>query len=177
MDKKKSLIALSVVALGSVAYNLLRRVRSKVAVVEPFDIAQYLGTWYEIARLDFRWEKNLKNVTATYSMREDGMVKVNNQGVKIDTEKHKQSIGKARFADSPNQGALLVSFFGPFYAGYNIVQLDENYQDALIFGDNLDYMWILSRNKTLSKERKEAYVAYALAHGYDTSKLVWTIQE
>ncbi|MDM1050576.1 lipocalin family protein [Sphingobacterium hotanense] len=177
MDKKKSLIALSAVALGTVAYNLLRPVKSKVDVIEPFDLQKYLGRWYEIARFDFRWERNLKNVTADYSLNEDGSVLVNNQGINITTGKHKQSIGKAKFVDEENRGALKVSFFGPFYAGYNIVKLDENYQDALVFGDNLDYIWFLSRNKTMSKERKEAYLNYAQAHGYDTSKLVWTIQE
>lgn len=177
MDKKKSLIALSVVALGTVAYNLFRPIRSKVEVVEPFQLAKYLGKWYEIARLDFFWEKDLKNVTADYSLNADGTILVNNQGVDLTSGKHKQSLGKAKFAAEENRGALKVSFFGPFYSGYNIVKLDENYQDALVFGDNLDYIWFLSRSKTMSKERKEAYLNYAEASGYDISKLVWTIQE
>lgn len=177
MDKKKTLITLTAVALGSVIYNYLRPVRSEVEVIHNFDLEKYLGTWYEIARLDFFWEKDLKDVTATYSKNEDGSVKVENSGVHIRTGKQKTSIGKAKLLGAPNEAALKVSFFGPFYSGYNIVRLDEDYQDALVFGDDLDHMWILSREKTISQTRKELYLAYAEACGYDINKLTWTIQE
>lgn len=177
MNKKKSLLALSAVALGTVAYNMLKPVRSKVEVVRNFDVNKYLGTWYEIARIDFRWEKNLKNVQAEYSINEEGALKVQNQGVDINSEKLKISKGKIKFADEETMGALRVSFFGPFYSGYNIVQLNPNYQDVLVFGDSLDYMWILSREKTLSEDRISKYLAYAEACGFQTSRLTWTIQE
>ena len=85
--------------------------------------------------------------------------------------------GKAKFIDSETEGALKVSFFGPFYSGYNIVQLNPNYEDVLIFGENLDYMWILSRSKELSEDRKKIYLDYALAYGYQIQNLVWTNQE
>ncbi len=177
MNKKKSLLALTAVALGTVAYNYFKPVRSKVDVVKNFDINRYLGLWYEIARIDFKWEKNLKNVSAFYSLNENGSVKVRNEGFDIDTEKHKESVGKAKFVDDETEGALKVSFFGPFYSNYNIVQINPEYQDVLIFGDNLDYMWILSREKTISEERKAFYLSYAEACGYQTSRLTWTIQE
>ncbi|MFZ4260597.1 lipocalin family protein [Sphingobacterium sp. HJSM2_6] len=177
MNKKKSLVALAAVALGTVAYNYLKPVRSKVDVVKNFDIARYLGHWHEIARIDFKWEKNLKNVSAFYSLNDNGTVKVRNEGFDIDSGKHKESVGKAKFVGDETEGALKVSFFGPFYSNYNVVQLDPNYQDVLIFGDNLDYLWILSREKTISEERKASYLAYAEACGYQTSKLTWTIQE
>jgi len=177
MDKKKTLITLTAVALGSVIYNYLKPVKSDVEVIQDFDLEKYLGKWYEIARLDFFWEKNLKNVTAEYSENKDGSVKVKNEGVQIHSGKTKTSIGKAKLAAEPNEGKLKVSFFGPFYSGYHIVQIDTNYQDALVFGDNLDYMWILSRNPSISEERKEAYLAYAKSSGYDVSKLQWTLQD
>lgn len=69
--------------------------------------------------------------------------------------------------------ALKVSFFGPFYSGYNVVALDENYQYALIAGKNLDYLWILSRTKTIPEDIKAAYLKIAREIGYDTSKLIW----
>jgi apolipoprotein D and lipocalin family protein len=177
MNKKKSLLALTAVALGTVAYNYLKPIRSNVEVVKNFDLERYLGQWYEIARIDFKWEKNLKNVSALYSLNDNGSVRVRNEGFDIDTNKHKESVGKAKFIDDETEGALKVSFFGPFYSNYNIVQLNPDYQDALIFGNNLDYLWILSREKTISEERKALYLAYAEACGYQISKLIWTIQE
>ncbi|GGE29938.1 lipoprotein [Sphingobacterium cellulitidis] len=177
MDKKKTLITLTAVALGSVIYNYLRPIKSNAEVIENFDLSRYLGKWYEIARLDFIWEKDLKNVTADYSLNDDGSILVKNQGVNVNTGKAKTSIGKAKYAGDVNEGKLKVSFFGPFYSGYNIVQIGEDYEDALVFGDNLDYMWILSRNKTISAEKEIAYLRYAEDCGYDTSKLKWTIQE
>jgi len=177
MNKKKSLIALSAVALGSVLYNYLKPIRSNVEVVRNFDINKYLGLWYEIARLDFKHEKNLRNVSATYEFNEDGSIKVLNQGIDMRTGELKQRTGKAKFIDSETEGALKVSFFGPFYSGYNIVQLNPNYEDVLIFGENLDYMWILSRTKELSEDRKKIYLDYALAYGYQIQNLVWTNQE
>lgn|SRR5690606_2421166 len=177
MDKKKTLIALTAVALGSVVYNYLKPIKSNADAVQDFDLQRYLGKWYEIARLDFFWEKDLKNVSAEYSLNDDGSVRVKNEGVSTVNGKTKTSIGKAKYAGDVNEGSLKVSFFGPFYSGYHIVQLDENYEEALVFGDNLDYMWILSRTKTIRPEREAAYLKYAEACGYDTSKLKWTIQE
>lgn len=146
-------------------------------MVSDFDLESYLGTWHEIARMDFFWEKNLKNVTATYSMREDGLIRVDNQGFDTQKNKLKQSIGKANFVGEATEGALKVSFFGPFYAGYNVVMLDGGYQAALVFGANLDYMWILSREKTLPDPIKVKYLDYAKRSGYDIDKLVWTEQD
>src|SRR5690606_38532107 len=128
MDKKKSLLLLTAVAVGTTLYNLLKPVKSNVPVVQDFNKEKYLGTWYEIARMDFRWEKNLKNVLATYALNDDGTIRVNNQGYDMVKEKYKQSIGKARFLRGEHEGALEVSFFGPFYSGYNVVDVDENYQ-------------------------------------------------
>lgn len=177
MDKKKSLLLLSAVAAGTALYNILKPVKSEVAVVTGFEIDKYLGDWYEVARLDFRWERNLKNVKASYSLNDDGTVCVNNQGYDFKNEKYKQSIGKARFLGDKSAAALEVSFFGPFYSGYNVVQLDADYQYALIFGQNLKYMWLLSRKKTMPEEVKTAYLAYAQQAGYSIGDLIWTIQD
>lgn len=177
MDKKKTLLTLSAIALGSVVYSFLKPIRFKVTVVDNFDLERYLGRWYEIARLDFLWEKGLKNVTADYQKNEDGTVRVENKGIQIRSGVEKVSIGKAKFTGETDQGSLKVSFFGPFYSGYHIVQLDADYQHALVFGDNLDYMWILSRAPKLSSTVIDRYLSFAEQHGYDRSKLVWTTQD
>ena len=177
MDKKKSLLLLTAVAAGAALYNILKPVTSDVTVVDGFEKDKYLGEWYEIARLDFYWEKNLKNVIATYADNKDGSIRVNNQGYDMVKEKFKQNIGKAKFLRSEEEAALKVSFFGPFYSGYNVVMVDDDYQYALVFGENLDYMWILSREKTIPLDIKQKYLAYAKQCGYETDKLVWTIQD
>lgn len=177
MDKKKSLLLLTAVAAGSVIYNIWKPVKSNLPVITDFDLSRYLGEWYEMARLDFFWEKGLKNVTANYGLNEDGSIKVINTGVKIKNEKVKQSIGKAVFVGPENEGALKVSFFGPFYSGYNIMHIDDNYDYALIFGENTDFMWILSRTKEIPLTMKKKYMDYAEQAGYDVRSLVWTIQE
>lgn len=174
MDKKKSLLILAATAAVTLAYNALKPIKSSIKVVEPFDPDRYLGKWYEIARLDFKWERGLSQVTAIYSKNDDGSIAVNNQGFHDQKNKWKQSIGKAKLIDSPKKAALKVSFFGPFYSGYHIVKIDQDYQYALIFGDNLDYMWILSREKTIPEEIKLAYLAYARQSGYAIENLVWT---
>lgn len=174
MNKKRTLILLTASAAGTVLYNLLKPTRSILPVVNNFNINKYLGRWHEIARLDFFWEKNLKNVVAKYCLNNNGTIKVINQGQHIYTDKIKTSIGKAKFAKTENIGALKVSFFGPFYSGYNIMHIDENYQHALIFGENLNYLWILSRTKTIPPEIKTKYLDYAKKSGYTIENLTWT---
>jgi apolipoprotein D and lipocalin family protein len=145
--------------------------------VHPFQKDKYLGTWYEIARFDFRFEKGLSHVTATYSVKDANTIRVDNKGYDARNKKWKQSIGKAKFVNSDDAGRLKVSFFGPFYAGYNIIAIDDNYRYALIAGNNLDYLWILSRDKTIPATVKTEYLAKARELGYDTDKLVWTKQD
>lgn len=174
MNKKQSLLLLTAAAAGSVIYNIWKPIKSKLPVVTNLDITKYLGHWYEIARLDFYWEKNLKNVTASYSLKKDGNIKVINQGQHLQSGKIKTSTGKAKLVSEGTKGALKVSFFGPFYSGYNIMHIDENYHYALVFGDNLDYMWILSRKTTIPESIKTKYLDYARNAGYAIENLVWT---
>ncbi|RAJ01523.1 apolipoprotein D and lipocalin family protein [Chitinophaga skermanii] len=141
--------------------------------VDHFDVSKYLGKWYEIARFDYKFEKNLDNVTAQYSLRDDGDIKVLNSGYDFVKKEWKSSTGKAKFRGDKNVAALKVSFFGPFYAGYNVIAIDKDYRYALVAGKNLAYLWILSRTTTIPADIKEAYLQKAVAVGYDTSKLVW----
>jgi len=177
MDKKKSLLLLSAAAIGTFLYKALKPIKSDIKGVSNFNINAYLGTWYEIARMDFRWEKNLKNVTANYSSLADGTIQVTNSGYDAKKEKVKTSIGKATFMREHTEGALKVSFFKPFSAGYYVMKIDKDYRYALVFGDNLDYMWILSREKSLPGDIKADYLDYALRSGFEIHKLVWTTQD
>ena len=141
--------------------------------VQNFDSQKYLGKWYEIARFDFRFEKNLNNVTATYSMKDNENIKVDNKGYDYVKNKWKESIGEAKFVKNQNIGELKVSFFKPIWAGYNVIDIDEDYKYALIAGNNLDYLWILSREKTIPAEYKQRFLAKAKSIGYNTDQLIW----
>lgn len=141
--------------------------------VTPFNKEKYLGKWYEIARLDFKFERNLNNTTAEYSLRKDGKIKVDNKGYNTKTKQWKQAIGKARFVGDDNVAKLKVSFFGPFYAGYNVAAIAAEYKYALVFGKNTDYMWILSRETTIPEEVKNNYLKIAQEVGYNIEDLIW----
>ncbi len=145
----------------------------KAVAVKPFFLEKYLGKWYEIARFDFKFEKDLNNTTATYSLNKDGTVKVLNKGFNYKTNQWKEAIGKAKFVEEENKAMLKVSFFGPFYAGYNVIAIDADYKYALVAGASLDYLWILSREKSIPIEVKNNYLKIAEQAGYDTSRLLW----
>ena len=154
-------------------YSCKSKIPEKAVAVTNFDKAKYLGKWYEIARLDYKWEKDLNNVTAEYSLNEDGTIKVDNKGYNVKKDKWEESIGKAKFVKKDNVGMLKVSFFGPFYSGYNVVAIDPDYKYALVAGESLKYMWILSRETSIPENIKLDYLRKAQEIGYDTSELVW----
>lgn len=144
-----------------------------VEAVSPFEVERYLGKWYEIARFDFRFERDLDNTSAFYSLNDDGNVIVLNSGYNYKKNEWKKADGLAKFRGDKNIAALKVSFFGPFYSGYNVVALDADYRYALVAGKNLRYLWILSREKTIPEEIKTNYLRIAEEIGYDTSNLIW----
>lgn len=141
--------------------------------VTSFDKEKYLGKWYEIARFDFRFERNLNNTTANYSVNADGTIRVVNRGFNYVTGEWKESVGKAKFVGDPTVAMLKVSFFGPFFGGYNVIALDSDYRYALIAGASLKYLWILSRDKTIPEEIKSSYLKKARDMGFDTEQLIW----
>ncbi len=145
--------------------------------VSGFDLNRYLGKWYEIARLPNRFEKGLVNVTATYSLKENGMVRVLNEGYKeTKNGKHAAVTGKAKFAAGSDKGHLRVSFFWFFYADYIIFALDPDYKWALV-GSSHKYLWILSREPRMEKELLNSLVIKAKEAGFDTDRLYFTPQE
>ena len=163
------IISLGVLALISSCASIPKN----ASPVQNFDINKYLGNWYEIARFDFRFEKDLDNVMAQYSLNDKMNVNVINSGYNFKKEKWVSAEGVAKFRGDKNTAALKVSFFGPFYSGYNVIALDDNYKYALVAGKDLNYIWILSREKSIPENIKTEYLNIAQEIGYDTSKLIW----
>lgn len=173
MKKQSKIISLIVVIGIIILFNSCASIPQKAKPVENFEVNRYLGTWYEVARFDFRFEKDLDNTSANYTLDKKGNVIVLNSGYNFVKNKWSKADGLAKFRGDKNIAALKVSFFGPFYSGYNVIALDESYQYALIAGKNLDYLWILSRTKELPDEIKTEYLKIAEEIGYDTSRLIW----
>ncbi|MEO1201542.1 MAG: lipocalin family protein [Pseudomonadota bacterium] len=145
-----------------------------VEVVDGFELDRYLGTWYEIARLDHRFERGLTNVTASYSLRDDGGVAVVNRGYRADEGEWDEASGKAYFVEDADVGRLKVSFFGPFYGGYNIVELDKaDYRYSMVVGPDRSYLWILARSPDLDQATLSALVAKAGALDFPTDELIF----
>lgn len=177
MNKRKTVAATLVAIAGtSLLFHSCRTIPKGVSAVDNFDKEKYLGKWFEIARLDYRFEKNLNNVTAEYSLMNNGSIKVINRGYNFKKEKESKVAGKAKFVDADTVGKLKVSFFGPFYSGYNVIAIDEAYQYALVAGKNHDYLWLLSREKTMPNDIKNEYLSIAKKAGFDVDDLVWVEQ-
>ncbi|QOJ21633.1 MAG: lipocalin family protein [Gammaproteobacteria bacterium] len=153
-------------------------VPQNVAPVDGFELNRYLGKWYEIARLDHSFERGLANITAEYSLREDGGVKVVNKGFSVADNKWKEAEGKAYFVRDPQEGYLKVSFFGPFYGAYIVFELDkENYQYAFITSYDKSYLWLLARTPVVSDEVLNRFVQKSGELGFATDKLIFPKQD
>ncbi|SNC68083.1 apolipoprotein D and lipocalin family protein [Marinobacter sp. es.048] len=149
--------------------------------IEPvtgFESDRYLGTWYEIARLDHSFERGLSNVRAEYNRNDDGSIEVINRGYNVEKGKWEEADGRAVFVEDENTGHLKVSFFGPFYASYVVFELDkEEYSYAYVTGYNRDYLWFLSRSPEVSEEAIEVFKDRARAEGFDLEELILVEQE
>lgn len=143
-----------------------------VKPVDNFNVHSYLGKWYEIARLDHSFERGLTRVTAEYALREDGGLKVTNRGYSAAENRWKEAVGKAYFVEEPSKGYLKVSFFGPFYGSYIIIDLDKDYRYSLVCGPDRSYLWILSRTPEMQAEVKDRLIGKAAALGFDTSRFI-----
>ena len=146
------------------------------SAVKNFDLDRYLGTWYEIARLDHSFERGLSQVTATYSLKDNGMVRVLNRGYSDKKSNWRSATGVAKFTGDVHVGALRVSFFRPFYGGYNVVSLAEDYSYALVAGDSNKYLWILARSPELPVDIVAGLMDKARSLGYDTDALIFVDQ-
>ena len=149
-----------------------------VEPVSDFELKKYMGKWYEIARLNHSFERGMEQVTAEYTIRDDGMVAVENRGYIPADDKWKNVVGKATYVDDPTKGYLKVSFFGPFYSSYVIFDLDkENYDYAFVSGPDTSYLWLLARSSRPDPNVIERFVSKAKALGFDTDALIYVKHE
>ncbi|MCL2918709.1 lipocalin family protein [Shewanella litorisediminis] len=163
--------------IGSIMIYLLTACSSqRLPVIQDFEVKQYLGTWHEIARMENRFEKGLSRVTAEYRQ-EDDHIKVINRGYSEAEQRWKEAVGKARFEGASDEGRLEVSFFGPFYGDYQILAAsryeDGQYRTALVSGNTFDYLWLLSRQPTLTEEERRLFTDKIRALGVNPDTLVW----
>jgi len=149
----------------------VHKVPDNIQPVTNFDVNKYLGTWYEIARLDHSFESGLSQVTATYSQREDDGIRVVNKGYNAQKDQWQTAEGKAYFVDSPDKAHLKVSFFGPFYGGYIVFHL-EDYQYALVTGPDKSYFWFLSRTPQVPAEIQQRLISKAKQLGFAVDELI-----
>ena len=148
-----------------------------LVAVDELDLARYAGRWYEIARYPTSFQRGLVGVTAEYSVRKDGKLKVLNGGFKGTLGgKRSESTGKAWAPDPEHPERLKVQFFWPFKGDYWVIDLDPDYQWAMVGERSRNYLWILSRTPELSDETVEALMDSATALGYRTDLLTWTPQ-
>lgn len=163
------------VGVAAVAYNWApkKEIPSGARAVRPFDIDRYLGTWYEIARLPNRIEKNLRLLTEEYSVDERGELQVLTRAFHIKNEEWRKVRGKMKFAGAEDTGMLKVSYLGPVYLAYNVLAVDPDYQYAMVSGSGLNYLWILSRQATIPDDVKARFLRRAKAIGFAVDELEW----
>lgn len=170
-------IPFSVGLLGFLALNsCFVGIPKGATAIQNFEAEKYLGTWYEIARFDHKFELNIDNATANYSLNTDGSIKVVNRGYNYTEKKWKESIGEARFVGNKNEAMLKVSFFKPIWAGYNVIDLVD-YKYALVVGNSTKYMWILSREKNIPEEIKQRFLTKSKNLGFPVESLIWVSQD
>ena len=166
-----SLLVVALMLAGCAGYP------KTVRPVEGFDLERYLGKWYEIARLDHRFERGLINVSAEYSLNADGSVRVLNRGFNVEANEWEDAEGRAVFVEEPDMGYLKVSFFGPFYGSYVIFELDADYQYAFISGPDTSYLWLLSRTPVVDAAVYARFLERAGAAGFDVDELIRVEQQ
>lgn len=160
-------------ALAALMLAACTGVPKGIEPVRGFDAGRYLGTWYEIARLDHSFERGLDHVSATYTKRQDGGIDVLNRGYDPARKVWREAKGKAYFIGDADRASLKVSFFGPFYGGYHVFALNPDYRWALVSGPTRDYFWMLARQPTLSPDIGTELLAKARDAGFDTSAIVF----
>jgi apolipoprotein D and lipocalin family protein len=172
--KKLVLSVVLVACVGCLCLAGCTGIPSGLEPITGFDLDRYLGQWYEVARLDHSFERDMSNVSAHYSRGDKGEIRVVNRGFDEKSGKWKDIEGKAYFIDDQKVGSLKVSFFGPFYGGYHIIALDkENYRHAMVAGPRRSYLWILCRDRSLDQSVLSDLVSKAKGWGFETDKLIY----
>lgn len=170
----RTLVAVSLALLLSACTGIAEN----ISPVENFELDRYLGKWYEIARLDHSFERGLEKITAEYSLRDDGGVRVLNRGFSTAKNAWEEAEGKAYFVDGEEKGHLKVSFFGPFYGSYVIFELDEeNYQYAFITSYKKSYLWLLARQPSVPDTVRDRFLELAEEKGFNVDGLIYVEHE
>ncbi len=177
MKKTKIFLFIGILLGVIVFFRLFKRKKGMPQPVKNFVPEKYLGKWYEIARYNHIFERNLNKVTANYSLLPDGRIKVLNSGYNSKNGERKIAEGIAEFAGSKKVGHLKVSFFWPFSADYFVLELDPDYRWAIVGSSSKKYFWLLSRTPELSKELKDSLMIKILNLGFDSNKIIWVEQE
>ena len=165
---------LTIISLVVLLLACCVKVPEGIKPVKDFDVKRYIGTWYEIARLDHSFERGLNNISATYTLRDDGGIDVLNKGFDKKKKKWKEAKGKAYFVGEKTVASLKVSFFGPFYGGYNVIALDhDQYSYAMVCGPDRSYFWILARQSKLDQSILNELIEEAKGLGFETDKLIF----
>ncbi|WP_027379008.1 lipocalin family protein [Chryseobacterium daeguense] len=171
---QKIAIPVSLGVLGLIILNSCSvGIPKGATAVQNFDADRYLGKWYEIARFDYKFERDMDNVTATYSQNPNGTIRVQSRGYNYVKKEWKESVGEAKFVNEKTEARLKVSFFKPIWSGYNVIDIDDNYQYALVAGHSLKYLWILSKTKEIPESIRQRFLEKAKKIGYNTDELIW----
>lgn len=150
---------------------------SPLTVVDTVDVNRYLGKWYEIASYPAWFQKGCTGTTAEYSLLPDGKIQVINRCHKDSLEGPlKESKGKAEVVDTATNAKLKVWFFWPFKDNYWIIDLNPDYQWAVVGEPSRKYLWILSRTRTMDEAVYQGILKQLLQKGYDPDKLRRTDQ-
>ena len=169
----KKILTLMLIMLTSKSFS-----QTRPSVVQSVDLKRYTGVWYEIARLPNPFEKNLKCVTATYTLRDDGKITVLNKGHKIsDPEVVNSSKGVAWVPDKKVPAKLKVQFFWPFSGNYWIIHLDKDYRYVLVGDPSFKYLWILSREMVMDEATYKMLLDKAISEGFDVKPIIKVEQD
>jgi lipocalin len=167
-------IRLSLILVVLIAFSCTKTKSQMIdqTTVKELDLNRYLGTWYEIARFPHSFEKGLVGVTANYSLRADGKIRVINKGYENSLNgKLSVAEGKAKIPDKADPGKLKVSFFWIFYADYYVLELDAEYKYVMIGSSSPKYFWILSRTPQMDESTYNMLLDKARTRGYNLDKL------
>ncbi|MET3979741.1 apolipoprotein D and lipocalin family protein [Mucilaginibacter sp. UYP25] len=175
MKKGTTLIALAAGAgVAGIAFALWPKKKvPESAIVDPFDKERYLGKWNEVARMPSLIEKDLRDLTEEYSQNGDGTIKVVTRAFNSVKNKPVEATGTIKFRGAETRGQLEVAYFLPIYLDYNILDIDEGYQYALVSGSGMGYLWLLSRESSMPEEMKQRFLQKAIVLGFEISKLEW----
>jgi len=175
MKNGKALLGVAAAAgLAGIAYALWPKKKIPAdAIVDPFDKERYLGKWNEVARLPNLIEKDLRNLTEEYTLNADGTIQVITRAFNAVKNKPVEATGTIKFKGAETRGQLEVAYFLPIYLNYNILDIDENYQYALVSGSSMDYLWLLSRESSMPEGMKQHFLHKAADLGFEISKLEW----